>query len=249
MSSPYKAIVSSDWSECLSPSGPFDFIAFNHPELKGELARVFKHYTSNRITLSAATWQIQRLLPKGISVAQMDTYLDSGFATYRGVAELIAWCRDNRVLFMINTTGMAGYFQRAFARGLLPRVPALSAHPLVRFDEAGGKPDRYFELLEIEDKSKNTAAMVQAGDLADKPLLVMGDSGGDGPHFKWGHAQQAVLIASMMKPSLKKYCDDNGIAVDHRIGHVYEEGQERDLAKEMETDFTELIPIIERRLK
>jgi hypothetical protein len=33
----YKAIVSSDWNECLAPSGPFDFISFNHPELTPHL--------------------------------------------------------------------------------------------------------------------------------------------------------------------------------------------------------------------
>jgi len=29
MTTHYKAIVSSDWSECLAPSGPFDCLAFS----------------------------------------------------------------------------------------------------------------------------------------------------------------------------------------------------------------------------
>ena len=74
-SSSYRAIFSSDWSECLSPSGPFDFIAYNYPRLQGELDRVFRHYTSNRITLSAAVWQIRRLLTKPVTEVQMDAYL------------------------------------------------------------------------------------------------------------------------------------------------------------------------------
>lgn len=30
----YKVMISSDWSECLAPSGPFDPIAFVCPELE-----------------------------------------------------------------------------------------------------------------------------------------------------------------------------------------------------------------------
>jgi hypothetical protein len=36
----YKAVVSSDWSECLSPNGPFDPISFNYPELSGQLSNI-----------------------------------------------------------------------------------------------------------------------------------------------------------------------------------------------------------------
>ena len=33
----YKAIISSDWNECLAPTGPFDPIAFVYPEIKPRL--------------------------------------------------------------------------------------------------------------------------------------------------------------------------------------------------------------------
>ena len=38
---PFTAIFSSDWSECLSPSGPFDFIGFAYPQLGSELQEIF----------------------------------------------------------------------------------------------------------------------------------------------------------------------------------------------------------------
>jgi len=47
----FNAVISSDWSECLSPSGPFDFIAFNFPQLALELDEIFRSYTGNRIPL------------------------------------------------------------------------------------------------------------------------------------------------------------------------------------------------------
>ena len=47
----FHGILSSDWSECLSPSGPFDFIAFNFPQLAPELNEVFRSYTGNLISL------------------------------------------------------------------------------------------------------------------------------------------------------------------------------------------------------
>ena len=53
--SKYKAIVSSDWSECLSPNGPFDPITFNFPALEDELNQIFKEYTGNLVSLAYAT--------------------------------------------------------------------------------------------------------------------------------------------------------------------------------------------------
>ena len=85
----YKAIVSSDWSECLSPNGPFDFISFAYPELETDLKNVFKQYTGNIISLGAATQKIQKLLQDPINEEHMDAYLDASFVTYRGVADLI----------------------------------------------------------------------------------------------------------------------------------------------------------------
>ena len=136
----YKAIISSDWNECLAPCGPFDCISFNHPQLEAPLTGIFRQYTGNRISLGEAIEKIQQLLPAPVTPEQMDAYLDASFATYPGVADLIEWCLSNRILFMINTTGMLGYFQRAFAKGLLPRVPALSAHPMIRFAGCSSDP-------------------------------------------------------------------------------------------------------------
>ncbi len=39
---PYRAILSSDWNECLAPCGPFDLIAFNYPEHQEALTAVFR---------------------------------------------------------------------------------------------------------------------------------------------------------------------------------------------------------------
>jgi hypothetical protein len=100
----YKAVISSDWSECLSPNGPFDPIAFNYPELEPNLKRIFRCYTGNTISLRTAIGEIERLLPKDLSVAKMDAYLDAQFQTYKGVPELIQWCKSRDILFMINTT-------------------------------------------------------------------------------------------------------------------------------------------------
>ncbi|MGA8831743.1 MAG: hypothetical protein ACLQT6_17200 [Desulfomonilaceae bacterium] len=44
----YKAIVSSDWNECLAPSGPFDPISFTYPDLEPELSDLFAQYTGNQ---------------------------------------------------------------------------------------------------------------------------------------------------------------------------------------------------------
>ena len=79
-------------------------------------------------------------MPAPIRPEQIDAYLDESFATYTGVTDLIEWCLSKNIVFMINTTGMIGYFQRVFARGLLPRVPVISAHPMIRFSERNSDP-------------------------------------------------------------------------------------------------------------
>ena len=236
----YKAIVSSDWSECLSPSGPFDFISFAYPELESDLKSVFKQYTGNIITLGVAAQKIQKLLPGPISEQQMDAYLENAFVTYRGVPDLIEWCLSNDILFMINTTAMIGYFQRVFARGLLPGVPVLSANPLVRYAKGETDPGHVYDLFEIQDKGKHTAAVARRFNIPSEKIIVMGDSGGDGPHFEWGAAIGAYKIGSMAKPSLKQYCQARGIDIDLYFGLSYSEGEERDLQKEMQTDFRNL---------
>lgn len=236
----YKAIVSSDWSECLSPSGPFDFISFTYPELDAELKNVFKQYTGNIISLGAAAQKLQKLLPGPISEEQMDAYLDKSFVTYKGVPDLIEWCLSNNILFMINTTAMIGYFQRVFAKGLLPRVPVLSANPLVRYAKGETDPNYVYDLFETQDKSKNTNAVARRFNLPAEKIILMGDSGGDGPHFEWGAGKGAFLIGSMTKPSLESFCRTRDINIDLHFGLSYSEGEEKDPQKEMQTDFKNL---------
>ena len=236
----YKAIISSDWSECLSPSGPFDFISFAYPELEADLKKVFKEYTGNAISLGAATHKIQKLLPDPISEERMDAYLDRSFISYKGVPDLIDWCLSKNILFMINTTAMIGYFQRVFAKGLLPTVPVLSANPLVRYAKRGADPNHVYDLFEIQDKSKNTYAVAHKFNIPAEKIIVMGDSGGDGPHFEWGAETGAFLIGSMTKPSLKSFCQARGINIDFHFGLSYSQGEEQDPQREMQTDFKNL---------
>jgi len=214
----YRALFSSDWSECLAPSGPFDCIFFNYPELKDPLIRVFRQYTSNVITLGEAIRQIEALMPGPVTEAMMDAYLEASYGTYPGAAELIQWCHENDILFMLNTTGMKGYTQRILAKGLLPHVPALSAHPFIGYPTRPTDPETFLPLLEIQDKATNSAAVAQQYGIPAGRIIVMGDSGGDGPHFAWGAQMGALLIASRPKPSLEKYCAERGILIHHRIG-------------------------------
>jgi hypothetical protein len=236
----YRAMVSSDWSECLSPNGPFDFISFAYPELEAELQHIFRQYTGNIISLGAATQKIQELIPDPISEDQMDAYLDASFKTYRGVPDLIEWCLGKNILFMINTTGMVGYFQRMFAKGLLSTVPVLSANPMVRYADGKKDPITVFDLFEIQDKSKNTSAVARRFNIPAQKILLMGDSGGDGPHFEWGAEVGAFLIGSMAKPSLEDYCQTRGIHIDLHFGITYSPGEDKDLQREMQTDFNDL---------
>ena len=136
----YTAIISSDWNECLAPTGPFDPIVFHHPAIKAQVQEIFKEYTGNRIRLGEAMGRIEALVPALLSEAQMDAYLDASFKIYKGVADLIEWSLSKNILFMINTTGFQGFFQRAFYKGLIPTVPALSAHPLIRFHRRPSDP-------------------------------------------------------------------------------------------------------------
>ena len=242
----YRALFSTDWNECLAPCGPFDFIAYNYPQLEDALTGVFRRYTGNQISLGEAVARIEAMLPNAITPDQIDTYLDHSFAVYRGVPELIDWCAQHDVLFMINTTGMIGYFQRVCAKGLLPVVPVLSACPLLRFAPASSDPPVIYDLVEIADKAKYTAAVMQARGIAPSRTILMGDSGGDGPHFEWGHKLKTVKIGSMTKPSLTTYCADRDISIDITFGCTYGKGENKNLSKEMGFDFLDLAPIIEQ---
>jgi hypothetical protein len=244
----YAAMISSDWNQCLAPCGPFDALAYHHPDLRGRLESIFQEYTSNAITLSQAAGAIANLMPAPLSRGQMDTYLQDGFATYAGVQEFIQWCGDRQILFMINTTGLTGYFQRALAMGLLPAFGALAAHPLVRFDPSATDPKIILQLSEITDKPRHTAAMARQFHIAPEKIIIMGDSGGDGPHFQWGAENGATLIGSMVKPSLERYCAERGIAMHHRWGHVYTDGETVDPEKEKAYAITDLIGMVEQIL-
>jgi 2-hydroxy-3-keto-5-methylthiopentenyl-1-phosphate phosphatase len=239
--SKYNGMISSDWNECLAPCGPFDPIAFAYPELEAELFNIFRSYTSNQISLSEATGRIDGLLPQPISKEQMDAYLGASFATYRGVTDLIRWCTKNDILFMINTTGMQGYFQRAVANDLLPPGIVVAANPMISFPRHEMK---MYEVREIEDKAKNTAAVLREYGIPAQKLIIMGDSGGDGPHFAWGASVGACLVGSMAKPSLEKYCREKSIKINMRFGMAYSEGAKKDLGRETAVDFMGLVPVI-----
>ncbi len=244
----YRGLVSSDWSECLSPSGPFDFMSFAYPEFRSSLATIFRQYTGNEIALSEAMQRCRALLPAQITSDQMDAYLDEAFATYTGVPELIEGCLSRNILFMINTTGSMGYFQRVFCKKLLPQVSALSAHPGLIFSASESDPKALFNLQEITDKPVNTESAARHFQIPPQHILVMGDSGGDGPHFKWATDQNAIRVASMAKPSLKLFCAKRQIGIDHYFGISYEDGEPRRQADEMQVDFKELMPYISDRL-
>jgi hypothetical protein len=144
---------------------------------------------------------------------------------------------------MINTTGMQGYFQRALAKGLLPRGIAVAANPMISYRGHGAE---LYEVREIEDKAKNTETVMHKYGISPGKLMVMGDSGGDGPHFAWGASVGAHLVGSMTKESLDKYCKSKGIEIQTRFGVSYSEGKKRDPAREMEVDFIGLVPVIEK---
>jgi hypothetical protein len=244
----YRAILSSDWNECLAPCGPFDFIFFSHPDLREGLTAIFRQYTTHAITLGEAVQKMREMLPRPITSEEMDAYLDASFTTYPGLAEWMEWCLSRDILFMINTTGMVGYFQRIFAKGLLPRIPVLSAHPMIRYGSLPSDPERVLELLEIQDKPRNTEAALRSFGLKDPKVIVMGDSGGDGPHFEWGARVGALLIGSMTKASLKAYCEERDIRIQAMFGGAGEGGAPAGAIHTPGLDFMELVPVLEEFL-
>ena len=241
----YKAMVSSDWNECLAPCGPFDCISFAYPRLKSDLTDIFRQYTGNLISLGEAAGQIRELLPEPITPDQMDAYLDESFTTYTGVPELIEWCSSNNILFMINTTGMIGYFQRIFVKTLLPPVPVVSAHPMISYPQNTSDCCRVFQLLETLDKSKNTGEVARSLAIPARKIILLGDSGGDGPHFEWGATVGACLIGSMTKPSLDNYCRAKNIEINLRFGLDYSRREKRNPQEESQVNFMDLATTIE----
>lgn len=240
----FKAMVSSDWNECLAPCGPFDFIAFNFPALKSELYQIFRFYTGNRITLADAIRQIEKMLPQPITAEQMDAYLAESFSTYTGVPELIEWCSEHGILFMINTTGTIGYFQRVFAGNLLPPVPVISAHPMIRYPHPDNAMPTIYELFETRDKGRNTAAVAGDYGIRAEKIILMGDSGGDGPHFDWGSQNAAFLISCMIKPSLADYCRTRSIGINLEFGINDPHDKALERRDEFQPNYMDLAPVI-----
>jgi phosphoglycolate phosphatase-like HAD superfamily hydrolase len=245
---PYRALISSDWNECLAPCGPFDAIAHAHPHLAGPLKAIFRQYTGNTISLGQAATRIQEMVPGLPGAEQMDAYLDAAFATYRGVPEFLAWCAARRIALMIATTGMIGYFQRVFARGLLGPPPFLAAHPLIRYPAGPADPPQIFDLFETADKACHTQQVATQLELSFDKVVIIGDSGGDGPHFEWGARVGAHRVGCMTKPSLGAYCQARGITIPHLFGVVYNPGQPPDRAREMGVDFMALAGLVEELL-
>lgn len=242
---PYVAMVSTDWNECLSPMGPFDPIIFTYPNLKSDLRSIFRYYTGNKITLTEAVERLKELMPEPLTQKQMDAYLEKHFVTYNGVPEFIEWCNENKIFFMINTTASIGFFQRVFIKGLLPMISALSAHPGIRYDTSKTDPEQVYELLEITDKYRNTQKAAQLQHIPYEKIIIIGDSGGDGPHFEWGASVGAFLIGSMTKWSLETFCEKRGIYINLYLGPRYGESEMRDEVKEMETNFSDLRNVVE----
>ena len=238
-------MVSSDWNGCLAPCGPFDFISFVYPRLKSDLSAIFRHYTGNIISLGEAAAQIRKLLPDPITADQMDAYLNDSFTTYTGVPDLIEWCSSQNILFMINTTGMIGYFQRIFAKNFLPPVPVVSAHPLIRYPQNTSGSCRFIELLETRDKSKNTEKLARSLAIPPSKIILLGDSGGDGPHFEWGKANGAFLVGSMTQPSLDVYCRNKNIDIDLRFGLDFSRREAQNPQEESQVSFMDLAATIE----
>ena len=244
----YNGMVSSDWSQCLSPNGPFDPLIYLYPDLRPELSLIFKQYTGNEISLGHAIEQVNAMLPGWPSSGQLDLYLDANFETYAGVPELIRWCRQNRILFMVNTTGFSAYFQRVLSKGLLPAIDVLSAQSKWRFGSRPTDPIHLTDLKEVEDKANNSAAIAKKFSIPDNRIVLMGDSGGDGPHFEWGAAIGATLIGSMTKPSLRKFCGGRQIPIHHQVGHTYQSGELISVDKERGYDFESVIDILRRAI-
>jgi hypothetical protein len=102
-----------------------------------------------------------------------------------------------------------------------------------------------YELFETRDKGQNTRSVVRSLDLKAGKIILMGDSGGDGPHFEWGAKSGAFLIGSMTKPSLDNYCRKKNIAINLRFGLDYSRGDKKDPQKELEINYMDLATTIE----
>ena len=87
--------------------------------------------------------------------------------------------------------------------------------------------------------------MVRSLGLKAGKIILMGDSGGDGPHFQWGAKSGAFMIGSMTKPSLDSYCREKEIMINLRFGLDYSKGKKKDQTKESGINFMDLTTTIE----
>jgi hypothetical protein len=120
---------------------------------------------------------------------------------------------------------------------------------MIRYPALDTDPPEMYQLFEIYEKGKNTASIIHAFGIPPRKAILMGDSGGDGPHFEWGARQGAFLIGSMTKASLTRFCRERGLDMGLRFGLSYAEGEDRDLKREMEVNFMDLSPVIEEVLE
>lgn len=86
---------------------------------------------------------------------------------------------------------------------------------------------------------------MRALDIPPDKVVLIGDSGGDGPHFEWGARVGAFLVGSMTKRSLDQYCSERGIEINLYFGPRYSKGEKRKKELEMNFNFLDLIPRIE----
>ena len=81
------------------------------------------------------------------------------------------------------------------------------------------------QLFETRDKGKNTGAAIRSLKIPAQKVILLGDSGGDGPHFEWGSQAGAFLVGSMTKPSLDRFCREKDILINLRFGLDYSTGE------------------------
>ena len=73
--------------------------------------------------------------------------------------------------------------------------------------------------------------------LPSSKVIVMGDSGGDGPHFQWAADEGAFSIGIMAKPSLIRYCELRHVRVSRFFGWFYGPGEAAKSGKRNEIRF------------
>jgi hypothetical protein len=117
---------------------------------------------------------------------------------------------------------------------------------MIRYPELKSDPTHVYELIETRDKGQNTAAVANSLGIQAAKIILMGDSGGDGPHFQWGAESGAFLIGSMTKASLDSYCREKGIVINLRFGLDYSQNDRKGLQEELRIDFRGLRSKIEK---